>query len=176
MRWEPLKPRRILALDPGRRGIGFAVFDCEPLQLKDWGIKVVRQRDEWLRVDKALRLVGLYNPDVVVFEDWRRTLPSRRENLKTFATSFELELLDRYIDIATYSSGEARQLFSAIGASTKHDIAKVIVARFPELLWRLGEPRRIWLPEDHYMGVFDAVAFALTHLDAEDRRLTVNGP
>jgi len=52
--------------------------------------------------------------------------------------------------------------FAAQGATTKHAIAGVIVARFPELAPHRPRFRKPWMSEDERQAIFDAAAFALT--------------
>ena len=49
---------------------------------------------------------------------------------------------------------------------TQVEVSRMLAIRFPELLWRVPPVRKIWMPEDNQMSVFDAVALGLTHLDA----------
>ena len=47
-------------------------------------------------------------------------------------------------------------------AGTKHEIAEILVQKFPsELGWRLPPKRRAWDNEDSRMDVFDAVGLAV---------------
>ena len=175
MKWEPLRPRRILALDPGHRGIGFAVFDDDPFQLVDFGTKS-SQANLAARLEKALKLVHYHEPDIVVFEDWRMAGVMRRESLKPFSVAFEELLIDRDAQYCTYSARRVRQLFLPLGARTKAEIARLLAARFPELAWRVPPIRKVWLPEDRQMGVFDALALGLAYFDESDHRSSATGP
>lgn len=175
-RWEPVEPRRVLALDPGQRGIAFALVQIDPLRLLEFGTKKCRVSERALRLDKATKLVDVYQPEVVVLEDWRQASRLRRNALRPFAVAFETEMIDRDVPVVQYSSSRVRNLFRPMGARTKTDIARALAIRFPELIWRVPPVRKIWMSEDDQMGVFDSIALALTHLDEEGHRLTVNGP
>jgi len=53
-------------------------------------------------------------------------------------------------------------VFFADGQGTKHALAEILAARFPEELGcRLPPKRRPWMSEDYRMDIFDAVALAL---------------
>lgn len=168
MKYIPIKSMKILALDPGRVGVGFAFVQSDPVRLIDFGIKIARSSDPCLRMDKTMKLIGLYQPDAVILEDWRLSRPPRRDALKPFALALEEELLARDIDFFTYSGDHTRRLFRSVGAQTKVDVARLLATRFPELLWRVPPVRKIYLPEDYHMSLFDAVALGITHIDATE--------
>jgi hypothetical protein len=64
-----------------------------------------------------------------------------------------------------FSSARVRRTFSAVGASTKFEIALAVAAQFPELEHHKPRYRKPWMSEDHHMAFFDAVALALTYFD-----------
>ena len=108
-----------------------------------------------------------YEPEVVVLEDPERTQRQRRargviEILGNCATSADI-----YVE--TVTRREVREHFRESG-ETKWEIALAVSRWFPELEPRLPPRRRLWMPEDERMNLFDAVSFALTVLRAWEWR------
>jgi len=64
-----------------------------------------------------------------------------------------------------------RRRIRAIGTlpqtGTKHGRAHFLAERFPELQAFLPPVRKLWMPEDDRMSIFDAVSFALACLLAQ---------
>lgn len=175
MKWEHIRPRRILGLDLSYRSFGFAYLDDDPIRLVDFGIKLYSP-DPALRLARILKLIDFYEPDLIVIDDWRTARTTHRESYRRLMIALEAELLDRDLPYTMYAQARVRQLFLPIGAKTKSDVAKALSIRFPELMWRVPPIRKRWLPEDDQMGIFDAIALVLTHLDETARRRSSRGP
>jgi len=94
----------------------------------------------------------------------RGTRALRAEALVAFMGAVAEVLGELRIGVHTYSRGAVRGVFASAGAFTKDAIAREIASRFPELHPRVPKPRAIWESEDARMSIFDALAFALTHL------------
>src|SRR2546422_6406966 len=72
----------------------------------------------------------------------------------------------RKLRVTLFSRERVRQVFFADGKGTKDALAEILAKRFPEELgFRLPPKRRPWMSEDYRMGIFDAVALALTLRD-----------
>jgi hypothetical protein len=56
-----------------------------------------------------------------------------------------------------------RDVFEQFGAKSKYEIANKIVTWFPQLVSRAPKIRKPWMDEDYNMGIFDALALAITH-------------
>jgi hypothetical protein len=75
------------------------------------------------------------------------------------------------INVRLISRARVRKAFAASGASTKHEIAKAITSRFPELGPRLPPERKPWMSEDARMAIFDAAGFGLTYFARHSDRV-----
>jgi hypothetical protein len=155
--------KRVLALDPIRKGFGFAVLEG-PRDLIDWGLKGTSRweeaRERWC-LRQVADLIDFYQPDRVVIEDCldsrsRRAQTSRRLIERMCVVARERDVVGRRI-----SRAELRRAFAPEGAGTKYKMALAVAARFPELAWRVPPIRKPWMSEDARMGIFDAVALAL---------------
>lgn len=155
---------RILGIDPIARGFGFVVLE-HPWTLLDWGVKDVRDDKEVTTLAKVRDLVNLYHPSVLVLEDC--TAPGSRRGLRivhlTDVIAEEARKLD--LPVAPVSAVQVQRTFAPMGARTKRQMIRVIIAQFPALeLWK-PPVRKTWMSEDPRTAIFDAAAFALAYLD-----------
>jgi hypothetical protein len=155
---------RVLAVDPGTRGFGYAVLEA-PARLVEWGTKEIRQDKERVALRKIEELLGRYAPSVLVVEDCGHPR-SRRNDRIAWLTE---QMLDVAVSCGVAGCAVSRAAvyrnFAKAGARTKHEIASVLACKFPVLALRLPPKRKAWQPEDYRMGIFDAAAFGLTYLD-----------
>lgn len=161
---------RVLAIDPTTHGFGFAVLEGKD-QLIDWG---VRSTGEGEKNEQCLNLlsdlIDRYGPEVIVVEDYTKKESHRCSRVR--------ELLRAVLDLASEKHLRARMLsrvqvkkhFAPIGARSKHDIAKAVAKRFPELAPRLPPYRQPWMSEDYRMAIFDSVGLALTFYELSAMR------
>lgn len=159
---------RIIAIDPRARGIGYVVIEDRPLQLLDWGLLNCKRGLGNGCLKRLDRLVGRYEPSVVVFEDLQGAPSQRVEALQSFYESFVNFLHHNDLDYRAYRRGVMRDLFSGAGVTCKRDIAEVLAFRFTELKSYLPPERGFWKSEHPRMTIFDALSFAITHIHIED--------
>ena len=154
---------RVLAVDPGTRGLGYALFEG-PRRLVDWGTKDIRQNKEQMALVKIEELLRRFEPDVLVVEDCAH-VSSRRKRKFTL-------LIGRMLAIARALGvrGHALPLalvyrhFAKCGAQNKQEIASALAQRFAALALRLPPKRKPWQSEDSRMSIFDAAALGYTYL------------
>ena len=152
--------QRVLAIDPTSRGFGYVVLEADDL-LVDWGARQLRGEKNTACVAAVMRLIERYEPDLLVLEDGTATGSRRCQRVQ--------QLIDRLAELARrngirvrwISRVKVKKAFASLGASTKHQIALAIAARFPELAYQLPRARKPWMSEDCRMAIFDAAAFAL---------------
>jgi len=58
------------------------------------------------------------------------------------------------------SQTKVKQMFRACGITNKHQRARFIASRFPELARSLPPERKPWTSEDRRMAIFDATGLA----------------
>ncbi len=156
MNTKPFK--RVLAIDPYSRGVGFAVLEG-PHELVDWGLRTTARPDNERAVRKIRALIGRFRPDVLALEDWeaegaRRC--SRVEILLNLVANGAWEGLR----VRLLSRRDLRRIGPLPHASTKYGRALLLAERFPELRPFLPPVRKTWMSEDDRMSIFDAVGFA----------------
>jgi Holliday junction resolvasome RuvABC endonuclease subunit len=113
-------------------------------------------------------MLARYQPTALVIEDAREARSLRALSLESFVASVADVLVDGPVPLRTYSRRAVRAAFRSTGATTKDEIARVLVSRFPELAPRRPGPRKVWESEDARMSIFDALSFAATHLASGD--------
>lgn len=156
-----LQQKRIIAIDPTTRGFGYVVLEG-PATLIDWGVKEIRTNKKVRCLKLITRLIDQYLPDVIVVENvsgkGSRRCPRVRELLDEILNLAS----EQKISMRAFSRDQIREVFSPSGAHTKHQIAKEIVRRLPELEPRLPPFRKPWMSEDSRMSIFDAMSLAMT--------------
>jgi hypothetical protein len=157
---------RILAVDPFSRGFGFVVLEG-PEKLVDWGLRDVRRDKDAVTIAKVRELIALYRPAVLATEDCSDPRSLRREHARQLID--EILNAGKAIHVRTHAVPVARvrAVFGATGATTKHAIAGILAARFPELARHRPPRRKPWMSEDERQAMFDALAFGLSHLRAK---------
>jgi hypothetical protein len=156
---RPKATKRILAIDPFSRGVGFAVLEAEAA-LVDWGLKTTGRADNAKSVRAIERLITLFKPDVLALEDWDATGGRRCERVEIL-----LNLIAnggwKGLRVRLVSRGALRAIGPLPAAGTKYGRACLLAERFPELRPFLPPVRKLWMSEDDRMSIFDAVGFAV---------------
>ena len=156
-----MKPsvKRVLAIDPYSRGVGFAVFEG-PEGLIDWGLKTTGIADNTKAVRVIEALIDRFQPDVLALEDWESAGSRRCRRVDLLLNRIASGERDR-LRVQLVSRKQIRAMGPLPDMSTKYGRALFLAERFPELLPFLPPVRKPWMTEDHRMSIFDAVAFAV---------------
>jgi len=155
---------RVLAIDPGRKGLGFAVLEG-PATLVDRGVKHDTGK---LKDEQGLRalaeLIDRYRPQALAVED--HTASRRGVRWRELLTRIGQLARQKRIPVANFSTACVQQAFRP----RKDVIAAAIAGRFPELGAKLPDSRKIGDSEHSAMPVLDAVAFAQTFFYFRNRK------
>jgi len=156
---------RILALDPAKGGIGFVVLENDVLI--DWGVRKAARRSEASHRAAVHTLISRHRPHTMVIERHlgfacRRGLKGRQELGNMVAVAQE-----RKLKLHQYSGRQVNAVFSRWNALTKEQRADLLVERFPALSDSRPPRRKAWMSEDRNMSIFDALSFAVTHIEIE---------
>jgi Holliday junction resolvasome RuvABC endonuclease subunit len=162
------KSIRVLAVDPGTRGFGYAVFES-PKRLVDWGTKDIRKDKEQVTLVKVEELLRRFEPDVLVVEDCAHVSSRRNRKFtlligRMLATARALGIEGHVLPLAL-----VYQHFAKRGARNKQEIASALAQRFAALALRLPPKRKPWQSEDPRMSIFDAVALGYAYLAKRHR-------
>jgi len=157
--------KRILAIDPFSRGVGFAVFE-KNIGLMDWGLKSTGRADNRKAVTVIEELIDRFKPDLLALEDWEATGARRCQRVEIL-----LNLIAngtwKGLRVRLITQREIRHIGPLPAAATKYGRATILAERFPELRAFLPPVRKPWMSEDARMSIFDAVAFAFVCFRAQ---------
>lgn len=144
--------RRVLSLDIRSRRFGYVIFEGSHTLL-DWGVRTYDVRSSLER--KLDVLQSMFRPSLILIRESGQSL--NRPTL-TIAKSFA-----RRTSIAVRSLDEPslRSFFSTGTKVNKHDIARIVAERFPELSWRLPPERKPWQTEPRRQSIFDAASLGV---------------
>ena len=152
----------LLAIFPAVRGFGFALFHGAWVPL-DWGFRHVEGDKNETSLEKVEELIDDYVPDTVLLENPAGEGSHRSPRVETLIDRIATLSKTRNISVERYSRDQIRECFAEFGATTKYEIAEAISRSLPEFPPQLPPARKIWLPEDYRMSIFDAVSLIFTH-------------
>ena len=160
----------VLAVYPNVSGLCYAAFEGKLLPI-DWGIKTARSAAKRATLMRhAEWLVRLFTPSTLILPS-RNAVMGGSRRLQKLATDIEVLATRSQASVHWYSRSEIRECFSCYGAQSKEAIAGAIARLLPDFEQHLPPVRRLWMSEDYRMGLFDAVALAVTHYQRELPRL-----
>jgi Holliday junction resolvasome RuvABC endonuclease subunit len=159
----------VLALDPGTRQMGVAVLDGRRLvyhgvKTLPWHPSPHMRLDEGRRI--VLRLLRDFRPQVLVVEKAFFANSRNTALLNVFVDEIRSLGRRRGIAMRALAPSTVKKRACGDGRATKRDVARAVVARYPELNVYLGQDRE-W-KERYHGNMFDAVAIAM----AADRDTT----
>ena len=151
----------VLAIYPNARGFAYVVLEGSQSPV-DWGISDLPRRHRGRRcLRRVQRLLEEYRPDALVLrhaeQGWRVELA---EGIMELAEA-------RGVPTILLSRRQITEAFGYLGSPTRYSIVEAIARHIPMLGSYVPGRRKIWNGEDRKMGLFDAVALALTFLRRE---------
>jgi len=151
----------VIAIFPNTRGFGYAVF--EGVLPIDWGMSDVPGvgRNETC-IRRIAALINRYKPDVLLLRDAAEARGQRVADL--IRATADLPMAPGVICIQV-SRAQVKEAFRYLTRPTRHAIARAIAEQIPFFEPLVPPVRKIWNSEDRRMGLFDALALALTYLD-----------
>ena len=161
-----------LAVYPSTYGFGYAVVEGTTFVLETsmWLTKYTRKHGNDKNAKclaKISALMEFYSPDIIVVENYKGKGSRRYNRVERLIDDVMRLAQERNIRVHQYSRAEIRHCFEKYNAFSKYEIAKVIAGRIPNLKDRLPAPRKVWLPEDYRMGIFDAMSLMFTFVWSE---------
>jgi hypothetical protein len=159
--------KRVLAIDPFSRGVGFAVVEGQD-RLIDWGIRTTGRADNAKSTCVIDKLIDRFRPDVLILEDWDSAGSRRCQRVQTLLDRIAADEGKRVL-VRLVTRREIRAIGPLPLTSSKHGRAAFLAERFPEVQPFLPPLRRIWMPEDDRMAIFDALSFAVASIRTTKR-------
>jgi Holliday junction resolvasome RuvABC endonuclease subunit len=148
----------VLSLYPNARGLGYACAEM-PEKLLDSGVVTVRPVCNRTVMERVRKFIDYYKPTIIFVRDPE---PSNGR-VARLAADIEAHAASEGLPVYKYTRRQTREVFGTFNATTKHEISQKILTWFPELAVRAPRLRKAWMEEDYNMGVFDAIALAVTH-------------
>jgi len=162
------KITRILALDPGTRELGVAVFVNGSLvyaSVESFGKLSSSARQIREVLSHVARLIRDFRPDVLALE--RNYIGRNRSRALLKVLVAEIVSLGRQqsLMVVALATNTVREIVVGNGWATKLEVARAIAARYPGLKAHLP-PDRKW-KRQYRLNLFDAVAVGMAALVAE---------
>lgn len=152
----------VLCIYPNVRGFGYAIFPEQDV-LKDYGVAVIRLRDENAYLDRIDQMVKVYNPSVLLIPTPDGKYNRKRERIRALLEKIKSYAKKNDLIIKSYSREQIRGVFEVFDVYSKVQIAQKICSWFPELLNRCPEKREMYKTENFHQGLFDAISLVITH-------------
>ncbi len=157
--------RRVLALDVRPHKLGYAVFET-PARLIAFG--VTRFDSSHSGALRVAALAGTSSPSVLVLRKIGRRSTRNRPLTRTVIRLISRQARHSSIHVAVVGDRQVRVALGDDRARTKHQAASLLAQAFPDLAWKLPQPRKTWQPEAWNMLIFDAVALGVTYLASQN--------
>ncbi|RLC35131.1 MAG: hypothetical protein DRH33_08750 [Candidatus Nealsonbacteria bacterium] len=153
--------KKILAIDPGTRHMGYAFLDKGKLLY--YGVKIIekgRSPSETLKTGRkqVLRLINDLKPNVLAVE---KTFISNNRSASLLNVFFdEIKAVGKRkgLKVLCFAPSTVKKHIAKDGWADKKEVAKAIATKYPELKVYLTQDRG-WKERSH-QNMFDAVALA----------------
>jgi hypothetical protein len=164
---HPTPSLRLLAIDPGTRYLGVAVF--EGARLLDWRVRVMAANcrhapDLVQQVEASIRpLIQRYQPRVLVLKTCSASQRRQSRMVPVVAASLHRLGTQQGLLVSTYTPEQVSRSFSPDRRVTRLELARIIATEHYPFLARFYEHERkkAWYRERYYLRMFAAVALGL---------------
>jgi len=156
----------LLAIDPGTRELGVAIFEeGQLLVYQVVNLKRRRPVSALLRTTQRLleRWVELYRINQIVLEFVPPLRPAPLRLLVAQVRMIRRWAKQHTLPLVEFAAQTVRKHLVQNSRATKRETAKVVVHRFPELGIYLNQTYKS--KDAYWQNLFDAVALGLTYLD-----------
>jgi len=161
------KPIKILAINPGTRYLGIAIF--KGAELRDWAVKVAEGKwsnEKAKKINKIiLSLINEYNPNILAI---KKISPCRSStNLKRLTSKIKNLARRKGLMIYQYSIGDLKAFFSPKNNIDKKKLAVIVTKVYPSLCHELEKENSN--RNSYHIRMFEAVALGLVCSSKLDR-------
>jgi Holliday junction resolvasome RuvABC endonuclease subunit len=160
---------KILAIDPGTRRMGIAFM--EQGELIYYGVKVIKRRKsphETLKEGRKAILIKDFRPEVLVVEKAFSGF-ARFALLKVFVDDIKAIGKRKGLKVVSFAPSTVKKFICGNGRAAKSEVARAVVAKYPELKVFLSQDRA-W-KERFHQNMFDAVALGTVFYSKNRRNL-----
>ncbi len=158
--------RRVLTLDIRPRRFGYAIFEGPDLLL-DWGIRTHGDNERSSLERSLSNLRSMFGPSVILV---RRAAKHGQINQSRIRRAFRIvkHFAKRaLVRMQVVDASSLHSFFSRDETANKHDIARTVAERFPQLSWRLPPKRKPWQSEPKRQSIFDAASLGVFYFARE---------
>jgi crossover junction endodeoxyribonuclease RuvC len=154
---------KILAIDPGTREMGIAFLEKGKLIYQ--GVKVFKDssKSPSERLKEArkaiLRLVRDFKPRILATEKAFFANNKNAALLNVLVDEIKAIARRKKLKLISFAPSTVKKFICGNGRASKKEVARVIVARYPELKVYLTQDRA-W-KEEYHQNMFDAVALGI---------------
>lgn len=159
----PKNRKIVLALDPGLRELGYAVFAGKKLVIS--GVRPLKLLPPDRRMSEARRQllswIAAYRPGTLVVEQTNRHPTGSFHSLHRLARSLTRIARGRGLSVTGYAPQTVRKHLVGNGKCTKKELAQALALTYPDLQVFVNQDRK-W-KERYFQNMFDAVGLGLYH-------------
>ena len=152
----PKKILKILAINPGTRYLGIAVF--EGPELLDWRVKVIKGKWSKDKQQKTLviirTLIERYQPDILAIKKLHRSRSS--DNLNQLVSRIKQHSKRKGLKVYQYSIKELEAFFFGEAKANKNKLAEVLASKYSFLVHEFNKEKSN--KNSYHIRVFEAVA------------------
>jgi Holliday junction resolvasome RuvABC endonuclease subunit len=157
---------RILAIDPGTKCLGIAVFvggdllrwDVENLRETSMSPRQIRAKAETI----LGRWIQQYRPDVLALELPHFAQSRKSRSLGRLVSTITTLAARQGLGVKSYLPTTVRKRVCPAGRPTRHAVARAMAERYPWLdVEYRTEAARSWWENPYWLTMFDAVALGL---------------
>jgi len=152
----------VLAIYPNARGFGYAFLE-NPQEPKDCGVVSILPICNNRCLMRIKKFIAHYEPTLIVLQDFAIEHSRKSRRVKELISSIVQFCHDQRLPVREYSQEQIAFVFEQFKAWTKYEIAKLISEWLPQFKGKMPRIRKPWMCEDYHMGMFDAMALAITH-------------
>jgi hypothetical protein len=153
---------RVFAIHPTTTGFGWVLLSGPDNPL-DWGTANIPDRSDKSVLARLELLLVRNLPTELVLENAEAEGSRRNARIRRLSRKMVELARKKGIKAAVYPHSEIVATFVPEAARTRYEIATAIAKRIPDFEHLLPPKRKIWLPEDPHMGLFNAAAVGITH-------------
>jgi len=164
-----LSHNRILTLDIRSRRFGYVIF-AGPHTLLDWGIRTHADGEHSVLERRLIGLQTMFAPSTILV---RKTNEHSQTKTPTIRPAFNIvKCFARRAVVAVrlIDGSKIRRFFARKAKTNKHDVARMVADRFPELSWRLPPKRKPWQSEPARMPLFDAASLGVFYFEQKEKK------
>lgn len=151
----------ILSIYPNVRGLGYVCLQF-PGTVYDFAMVGIRRADSDQALERVKRLILVLRPTIIVLRS-NAPVTGKGRRVAELIARIERYALAAGIPVHSYSRAQVKDVFEIFGAKNRQEIAEWLGYHFPALSENVPKPRKFYEDEDYNMGIFDAMALAVTY-------------